>query len=107
MEPAPAQEVRRLMATHLKMVAPCSELLDDEAQQRLARWNRDRLEPRLPDEKWREASREDENMRQIEGAFLALLREQVRDAAAAVPTDGGSFVAWFESLEATGPGQHD
>jgi pyrroloquinoline quinone (PQQ) biosynthesis protein C len=93
------------MATLLQTQPP--ELLGDETQQRLARWNRDRLEPRLPDENWAERSREDERMRALEAAFLALLRQQVSREAAAVPTEAGAFVAWFESLEATGPGQHD
>jgi hypothetical protein len=93
------------MATLLKTQSP--ELLGDEVQQRLARWNRERLEPRLPDENWGEPSREDERMRALEAAFLALLRQQASREAAAVPIEAGAFVAWFESLEANGPGQHD
>ena len=46
-------------------------------------------------------------MLQTEAAFMALLREQVKAAAAAVPTDPAGFVGWFETLESSGPGQHD
>ena len=82
------------------------KLLGNDTQQQLARWNRARLEPRLPDENgtWFESH---EAMLQLEAAFLAVLREQVRAVAGQVPTDANGFVAWFESLERDGPGQHD
>jgi Iron-containing redox enzyme len=81
-------------------------VLGSDAQQRLARWNRDRLEPRLPDENGT-GFEVDHAMLQLEGAFLAVLREQVRPAAVQVPTDAIGFVAWFERLEVDGPGQND
>ena len=43
----------------------------------------------------------------IERQFLELLRDQVRDAAAAAPTQAAAFIAWFESLQHDGPGQND
>jgi hypothetical protein len=35
------------------------------------------------------------------------LREQIRDAAAAAPDDAEGFIAWFEGLKQSGPGQFD
>ena len=82
-------------------------LLGDEAQQCLALWNRRRLEPRLPDESPSGTADSDIATVRLEGQFLALLREDVRHVAAQVPTDAGGFVAWFEQLQAVGPGQND
>ena len=86
---------------------PAGSLLWDEAQQRLARWNRRRLEPRLPDDIGAVARSDDLAMLELEAAFIATLREQVRAEAASAPTDPHGFVAWFEALELNGPGQHD
>ena len=83
------------------------ELLSDEMQQQLARWNRDRLAPRFPDADWRGVVRDDSEMLELQGRFLELLRQEVTGRAAMVPSDPGAFVAWFEQLEQTGPGQHD
>jgi len=83
------------------------ELLSDDVQQRLARWNRDRLGPRLPDACWQEEIRDDAAMLDLQGGFLESLRTEVAQRAKAVPTDPAEFIAWFEGLEANGPGQHD
>jgi len=83
------------------------ELLSDDVQQRLARWNRDRLGPRLPDVCWQEDIRDDAAMLDLQGGFLESLRTEVAQRAKAVPTDPAEFIAWFEGLEANGPGQHD
>ena len=84
-----------------------SDLRGDEVQRRLARWNHERLQPRLPDEDWRDALAEEQRMLDLQGRFLASLRSDVRDEARQAPRDPGAFIAWFEALEATGPGQHD
>jgi hypothetical protein len=46
-------------------------------------------------------------MQRLELGFLEQLRGDVKERAAAAPTDPDGFVAWFEELEASGPGQHD
>lgn len=43
----------------------------------------------------------------LELAFVESERACVRAHAANAPTDPDAFVAWFEALERTGPGQHD
>jgi len=85
---------------------PPSQFLNDRFQQALARWNRTRLEPAFPDTAADALSR-DLPMQRFELAFLQELRGEVADRAAAAPTDPQGFVAWFETLEANGPGQHD
>jgi hypothetical protein len=84
-----------------------TELLGDLVQQQLARWNRERLKPGLPDTRWREALGEEQRMRELEGGFLEALRAEVRERAARVPQDARGFVTWFERLTQVGPGQND
>lgn len=84
-----------------------SQFLNDDFQQGLARWNRERLSPALPSADWPQALQREFTMRRLEGAFLEELRAEVADEAARVPTDPEGFVAWFEGLQVTGPGQGD
>ena len=81
--------------------------LTDEFQRGLARWNRARLVPGFPDEGWPGTQARDERMRLQEGDFLDALRADAAVEAAAVPTDPDGFIAWFEALRETGPGQGD
>lgn len=90
-----------------RLADPSSHLLSDEEQQKLARWNRDRLSPRLPDADWQGALRHDADMLHLQGAFLDNLRQQVSHEAAGVPSDPIGFVCWFEQLKQVGPGQDD
>ena len=52
----------------------CSDLLTDGVQQQLARWNRERLGPRLPGEDWRLSMERDQQMLALEAEFIQLLR---------------------------------
>lgn len=82
-------------------------LLSPGPQQTLARWNRDRLSPRLPDHDWQSALNHDADMLRLQGSFLDCLREQVAAEAATAPRDPVRFTAWFEQLAEVGPGQGD
>ena len=82
-------------------------LLSDDVQRRLARWNRDRLAPRLPDVNWQTSLLRDGDLLLLQGSFLEDLRKEVADQAASVPRELGPFIAWFERLRETGPGQND
>src|SRR3546814_2555234 len=46
-------------------------------------------------------------MLRLEGEFMETLRSEVADEAALAPTEAGDFLAWFEGLRETGPGQGD
>jgi len=46
-------------------------------------------------------------LRELESRFVEGERQRVRERAGQAPCDPDGFVAWFEGLEATGPGQHD
>ena len=78
-----------------------------EQQRSLARWNRDRLAPQLPSRRWQDDLEREYEMRKVELAFLERLRGEVAAEANAVPRSARSFVAWFEELKQTGPGQGD
>jgi hypothetical protein len=79
----------------------------DRLQQQLARFNRARLSPSLPEASWREAIREEARLRICEGEFVERERAQIQTLLAELPHDADAFMAWFEALEANGPGQHD
>lgn len=83
-----------------------SQFLADDFQRALAHWNRRRLQPRLPDRSNRRFD-DDMRMQRLERAFLEELRSDIMADAAAAPTDADGFVAWFEELKQTGPGQGD
>jgi hypothetical protein len=80
---------------------------DAGLQRRLAYWNRTRLAPQLPASDWQGEIGREAAMRRVEVAFLEALRREAAPAAAEVPSDPDSFLAWYEGLKATGPGQGD
>jgi len=84
-----------------------SQFLNDDFQQGLAHWNRQRLAPALPSEDWQLVLDGDAKLLRLEGAFLEELRAEVAEQAAAAPRKPGAFLAWFEALAETGPGQGD
>lgn len=76
-------------------------------QRRLAQWNRRRLAVAKPSEDWRRDLSEEHQMRLLEGAWIEAERAGVVDRAADAPTEPNAFVAWFEGMQAWGPGQGD
>jgi hypothetical protein len=95
------------MATRAIDYGVRSQFLNDSFQQSLSRWNRERLAPALPSSDWPMRLDRDNRMLRLEGGFLEELRRDVIEEAAAAPTDAQGFVAWFEDLKQTGPGQGD
>ncbi len=73
----------------------------------LSSFNRTRLSPGVPSADWEEQLEEAMRMTIAEGRFLEAERRRVAARAALAPTDGAGFVAWFEELRQTGPGQWD
>ncbi|HEY7807165.1 MAG TPA: iron-containing redox enzyme family protein [Croceibacterium sp.] len=84
-----------------------SQFLNDAFQRRLAQWNRERLSPALPSDDWQARIAGDAAMLRLEGGFLEELRAEAVAPAAQAPTDAAGFVAWFEELKHSGPGQND
>ena len=79
----------------------------DEVQRRLASFNTKRFAPALPESNWRDDLCAFVDGATLEGEFLDAERERVCAHAARVPVDADGFVAWFEELQQTGPGQND
>lgn len=84
-----------------------SQFLTDSFQRGLAHWNRERLQPRLPNADWNMLLDRDTRMLRLERGFIQELRAGIVDEAARAPTDADSFIAWFEHLKEIGPGQGD
>lgn len=61
----------------------------------------------FPGADWQHDLDDERAMRELEGYWIEDARASVTAAASAAPTDPDGFVAWFEALERTGPGQHD
>ena len=73
----------------------------------LAAFNTRRFTPALPAAGWEDAIGADAEMLRAEGAWIDAMRDSVAARAAAAPRDPDGFVAWFEALEQSGPGQGD
>ncbi len=73
----------------------------------MAHFNRRRLAVTVPTEDWQHDLDDERAMRELEGYWIEAGRANIADCAADVPGDADGFVAWFEALERTGPGQND
>jgi hypothetical protein len=73
----------------------------------LAKWNRRRLAVQTPGPDWPLQLMEDQRMLRLEGAFVEAFRLNVAELAAQAPSDVEGFIAWFETLRDSGPGQWD
>ncbi|EPR17308.1 iron-containing redox enzyme family protein [Sphingobium indicum] len=76
-------------------------------QEELSYWNRERLSPAFPSDMTADRFDRDRRMLRLEHGFIEELRAEVREKAARAPTDPDGFIAWFEGLKESGPGQHD
>jgi hypothetical protein len=84
-----------------------SQFQTDSFQRGLAHWNRERLAPAFPESDGTSIFDRDQRMHRLEMAYLRELRSEIVDQAAEAPSDPDAFVAWFEALKQTGPGQND
>jgi len=73
----------------------------------LMAFNATRLTPGFPRLDWKESVRGEREMQIAEGEFIEQERRMIRREAANAPTDPCAFMAWFEKLCETGPGQRD
>ncbi|MFZ5727915.1 iron-containing redox enzyme family protein [Phenylobacterium sp.] len=88
--------------------APAAGFADPDSLHRgLARWNRQRLSPGVPRQDWRLEMSRDHRMQLRESEFVEAFRARVTPMVEDVPTDPEGFIAWFEELKNTGPGQWD
>jgi hypothetical protein len=76
-------------------------------QRELTRYNRRRLEPSLPRPTWPNDIRDECRVLQAEGEFVEAVRKEIAELVAGIPQEVDPFIAWFERLRETGPGQGD
>ena len=74
---------------------------------RLMLFNARRFKPTLPTADWAAALSRDLVMQTEEGELLESERAAIRPLLADVPQEPDAFMAWFESLRESGPGQGD
>jgi hypothetical protein len=79
----------------------------DKFHQQLARSNQRRLRPGIPSSDWDTRIREDMEWQLKEGAYVEHELDEVRRTIPGMPTAATAFMAWFELLRDTGPGQDD
>jgi hypothetical protein len=73
----------------------------------LARFNARRLEPQLPHSGWAGSLAADYEFLRLEGEFVDAALRHIAPLVVDVPEQPDDFVAWFEDLRHTGPGQGD
>jgi hypothetical protein len=78
-----------------------------EFHQALARFNHDRFGATHAGDGWREEIARDASFRLAEGEWIESERARVAPLLDDLPFDAANFVAWFEALKETGPGQGD
>jgi len=74
---------------------------------RLATFNAQRLKPGFITPRWQDEIADEFASRLEEGRFLEQERAATSSLLANLPADADGYMAWFESLEKHGPGQHD
>jgi hypothetical protein len=79
----------------------------DALHRGLTAFNRRRLAPTCGNEDWERELADEHAWRLREARFVEKERAAVAARAAEAPANGDDFVAWFESLKTSGPGQGD
>jgi hypothetical protein len=78
-----------------------------EFQTALTRYNARRLEPGLPEQAHDGELAEEAAVARAEVTYIDALTRAVAPLAQNIPDDADGFIAWFENLKDTGPGQGD
>lgn len=89
----------------LRAVEPVA--LDTELHQRLTHFNRWRLSPSVGGNDWEHRIAAEHALLLDEGRFVEAERRNVARRAALAPREAGAFIAWFQELQHSGPGQGD
>jgi heme oxygenase-like protein len=76
-------------------------------QAELTKYNAIRFQPGLPEQAQRDELGRRHAVERAEIEFIDALRDEVAPLTANIPSDTDGFIAWFERLKETGPGQGD
>ncbi len=99
--------VMTLQSSSSDTIRRAAQLAPHAEQLALARLNRDRLAPATPRDDWAQDVLRRAQAELREGQFLERERQRSAARAADAPCDVDGFVAWFEELQQSGPGQYD
>jgi len=88
-------------------LSPVHPHQDHALQAQLALWNRERLALQTPAADPFVALDAEHEMRRLELQFIETTRAAHTARAQTAPREPGAFVAWFEALKESGPGQGD
>ena len=78
-----------------------------EFQTALTKYNATRLQPRLPEDASHTELMHQQAVLCAELEFIEAQRKAIAPLSADIPSDTAGFMAWFEQLKQTGPGQGD
>jgi hypothetical protein len=78
-----------------------------EFQVALTHYNAGRFQPALPEEAPRNELAREQAVARAEIDFIEAQRAELAPLTADIPKDPDGFIAWFEQLKSTGPGQGD
>src|ERR1700733_2401896 len=78
-----------------------------QGQHILSHYNRDRLAPGLGEAATDGTNTDEQAALALERDFVTAARAKIAPLLADVPADPDAFIAWFEDLRQTGPGQSD
>jgi hypothetical protein len=76
-------------------------------QRELTKYNRLRLEPSFSCAQWHDDIATQCRVLQAEGEYVEAVRARIKPLARDIPCQVDEFIAWFERLRSTGPGQGD
>jgi Iron-containing redox enzyme len=76
-------------------------------QRELTKFNHRRLEPAMPHASWRDEIDDQCRALQAEGEFVEAVRAEIAPIVSDIPETVDRFIAWFERLRESGPGQGD
>src|SRR5262245_40146240 len=79
----------------------------DRFQIELAKYNGQQLRPGFPSDAWRSELDEYAIVMRAEGEYIEAVRREITPLVAELPSSVDDFIAWFEELKETGPGQGD
>ena len=77
-----------------------------QLHRQLARFNQERLRPGIPSDQWRQQLETMLRCQLMEGEFVESARSGFSHAWPEVPQEIEAFMAWFEQLKHSGPGQN-
>lgn len=94
------------MSSHIPQ-SSSGPVRQEALHRQLAFFNKARLQPATVTDDWPQRLRAELEGVLVEGQMVEEERAAVMAQAAQAPAQVDAFIAWFEALAATGPGQHD